>query len=138
MLTDDQLNILVAILWNYHCFIIVEKDFKAKKRKFGSSFWAGLESEGYITRSTNFPSTLPIAHVNEITDKGRDAVLAENPVRVIRACVQEEIYYILPELIGKLSSEYLPELLLFDEGNVSSRFLVQLFAYRRINELQGI
>jgi hypothetical protein len=138
MLTDDQLNILVAILWNFHCFLAVPKDLKVKKRNFERSFWDGLVNEGYITRNEDFPPTLPIKCVSEITDKGREAVLNENPVRVLRACAQEKIYHIVSEFIGGLSAEYLPELLLFDEGDVTFCFLVQLFAYRRIKELREL
>lgn len=136
MLTDDQLNILVAILWNFHMFLSVDKDLKVKKRNLPRSFWDDLESKGYITRSTDFPSALPVVYVNEITERGSDAVLAENPLRVLRACVREKIYHIVPELIGELSLEYLPELLIFNEGDIGFRLTVPIFAYRRMKELQ--
>jgi len=135
MLTDDQLGALVAMLWNFRCFLMVDESVKISKRG-PRSLWKELKSAGYTINNEEVPSALPVRHTTEITDKGKEAILSENPVRVIRACVREKIYHILPDLIKELPCEYLPELLIFDEGDVTCRLLVQIFSYRRVKELQ--
>lgn len=136
MLSDDQLSALVEC-WHLPTICVGRSPDITWHRKLDSVLWRNLEADGLVVKNGEAPSLLAIEYTLEITDKGREAVLRESPVRIVNACVDAGEKYLLQQVIKEAPLECLPELLTFDVDDIEVDWFIQLLAYRRMKELRA-
>lgn len=122
VLTNEELDSLVYLLWNAPALFSYEGL---------DDEYLPLVQKGYAYVE-EVSAIAPFSICVRITQKGKEAVLKEEPICIIGACAREGLLSIAERIVKRLPMEQLPELLTFNE---SQRMYIRLYATKRLEQL---